>query len=389
MNISGFIKSLKEKRGGTPLTVGFSIAAFLILLVGISILFLAKSVDTLQVGQGYVFSVAWSPDGRLLASGSENGEVSIWDTREWNLLKTFQGHESSVTSIAWNPAGNRLASVGLDDKVRIWDLTTDEEVLVFTTYPNGASTEIIWSSNEDRLANLGWFRDGKIQIWDISTSAQISIFPSANGMITWSPDGSKLALSNPDGGVSIWDVSNPENIQFPSEQQYPSAWSLDGRLLASVDQFNTIHIWDSTGSQLLGSLYGHKMPVTGLAWSQDATKLASSSDENIIRIWDTVLMQPFLTLRVQSRMAIRSNRRDELMWSPNGTQLAAVGGLGVYETESAGLTSVVWVWDALTGQILNMIDNRVSISSIAWNPDGSILAISGADGIRMWNSTRP
>jgi len=194
--------------------------------------------------------MAWSPNGRMLASGSLDKSIKIWNVQTGQELQTLVGHSESVYSVAWAPDEQMLASGSDDRSIKIWNVQTGQE---FQTL-RGHSSHV--------------------------------------NSIAWSPDGQKLISSSHDSTIKIWDVRRGQELQTlmgHSASVYSVAWSPDGKMLASGSFDSTIKIWDARRSQEFQTLVGHYGRVYSVAWSPDGKMLASGSDDRTIRIWDPFL----------------------------------------------------------------------------------------------------
>ncbi|MBV7336044.1 hypothetical protein KFU94_48985 [Chloroflexi bacterium TSY] len=172
-------------------------------------------VNTLTEYTGHsdwVLSVVWSPDGRSLASGSDDNTIKLWDVESGETLQTLTGHSSSVRSVAWSPDGRSLASGSDDSSIKVWDVENGKTLQTLT-------------------GHSGWVRS-----------------------VVWSPDGRSLASGSDDSSIKVWDVERGETLQTltgHSSSVRSVAWSPDGRSLASGSSDNTIKVWDVESGETL------------------------------------------------------------------------------------------------------------------------------------------
>lgn len=277
-------------------------------------------------------ALAFSPDGRKLASGGEDTIIRVWDTSRGQELLSLEGHTDIVTSVTWSPDGQRLAS-GSDDKtIRIWDAATGAQVssplLGHTNFVLG----LAWSPDGKRLASGGW--DRQVIVWDAGGGAIVS---SADiGMdaisVAWSPDSTRLAVSST-GWVLVLDPNSGEELQRLSGEwgdSWDVAWSPDGQYLAAAGHDNNIHIWQADHWENERLLKGHTNTVTSIVWSPDNRRLASAAYDATARMWDVATgteLSPALTLRAGTGVLT-------IDWSRDGRRLAASG------------EGTIWIWDA-------------------------------------------
>ena len=336
---------------------------------------------TLPEHAAAINSVAWSPDGKNLASGSEDCTIKIWDAASGQHNRTLSGHRAGVKSIAWRPDGNRLASAGSDGEARIWDPASGKEIFCLQQ-PGGQARSVAWSPDGLRLA-VGTAADGgtprSVTVWDANTGRLVlDLKGRGESPVAWSSDGKRLATGTARAfECKIWDASSGEEVlalsgAFPGSQQPDSggfqalAWSPDGRRLAAGERRNTARVWDATtGRELLAMR--HAGPVTAVAWSPDGQCLVTASRGQWITLWNAATGQEILNIKGHpGSMA-------SVAWSPDGTRLA-----------SAGSDRNVRIWDAERGQGPRVIQGAAAVW-LAWSPTGDRLASTDASRLGIWD----
>ena len=246
-------------------------------------------VITLKGHTAYVESVAFSPDGMRVASGSWDKKIKIWDAKTGAEVITLKGHSGVVKSVAFSPDGMRVASGSSDKTIKIWDAKTGDEMITLKGHTEFVLS-VAFSPDGTRIVS-GSF-DDTIKIWDAKNGAEISTLKGHTGVVesvAFSPDGMRVASGSRDKKIKIWDAkTGAEVITLKGHTAYGEsvAFSPDGTRIASGGSDNTIKIWDAkTGDEMI-TLKGHTGMVAGVAFSPDGMRVASGSFDDTIKIWD-------------------------------------------------------------------------------------------------------
>lgn len=256
-----------------------------------------KLLHTLAGHANEVWSVAISPDGKTLASGSGDKTVKVWDLATGTLKSTLDGHSGSVNTIAFSPDGKTLASGSFDSTVKLWNLGTGQVSRTLSGHSSGVNA-LAFSPDGRMLASGGF--DSTVKLWDLQVGcagaqpcAAIHSFEGHSRRIqslAFSPDGRALASGSVDGSINLWDLNlgqlqrtflghldavNAVVITPDSETLVSGGGSVDG----------TIKLWNLATGQLLATVKGHSDSIHDLALSPDGATLASSSEDYTIKIW--------------------------------------------------------------------------------------------------------
>ena len=221
----------------------------------------------------FVSSVAFSPDGSLIASGSGDQTIRIYDARSGQHKTTLTGHTRYVSSVAFNLDGRTLASGSYDGTIRLWDVVTGEEKITLTGH-NSSVTSVAFSPDGKTLASSGGWRDKSVRLWDVSTGMHKNTFIHTDDLesVAFSPDGNTLAGGSRDG---------------------------------------TIFLWDPHTETLKRKLIGHTLSVSSLVFSPQGSTLASTSYDSTVLLWKSD--SPVETVQLSPKMEIPSLKSTALL----------------------------------------------------------------------------
>jgi Tol biopolymer transport system component len=293
-----------------------------------------------------VLSVAFSPDGKRLATVSFDGRanestVTVWDAATGEELLSLKGHPGLVESVAFSPDGRRLACAS-QKIVKVWDAASGEELLALPQTRSSTSS-VAFSPDGQRLAAASDYYD--IKVWDAASGREILTIkgqPSNKGQtfgvdcVAFSPDGKLLASASKDHTVTLWDPASGQRIRtWKSSGAKSVAFSPDGKRLASGGSDGIVKVWDAATGKVILTLRGHAKTVRSVAFSPDGKRLASAGKDLTVRVWDAATGQELLTFKGHSRSV------ESVAFSPDSKRLA-----------SASEDGSAKVWDAATGQEL-------------------------------------
>ena len=162
--------------------------------------------------QNWVRAIAFSPDSRLFASGSDDKKINLWDVEKWELVNCFEGHKDGINSIAFSPNGKILASSADDRTIRLWDVKTGQEIDCLQGHTSKSIESVAFSHDNQILASCSY--DKTVKLWDLTSETKpilcIHTFEGHTNKvrsISFSPDNNTLASSSEDGTIKFWDVS--------------------------------------------------------------------------------------------------------------------------------------------------------------------------------------
>ena len=272
-----------------------------------------------------VDSIAFSPDGRLLATGDRYNSANLWDAKTGAHRKTLFGHTDQVRKVAFSPDGSRMATASADGTASIWDPTTGR--MLFSL-----------------IAHKNLLRD-----------------------LAFSPDGNRLATASEDKTAKIW------NVAAHADAVFAVAFSPDGKRLATGSGDTTIKIWETGSRRLVATFFGHSNRVHRVAFSPDGNFLASASFDETARIWDLSTGKEAIRPLQYLDREHQYDKVYNVAYSLDGKWLA-----------TAGANHNAVVWNAATGSLLFAGRHDGQVSAVAFSPDGTRLAAAGEDGLKLW-----
>ena len=330
------------------------------------------SKSELAKAYSVIATVAFSPNGKFLATGHFVGHILLWDVTQTRLVRVFEGHQNNVWSIAFTPDGRYLASGSEDGSVRLWDVVTGQCDRVFAT-DGVCIRSIVISPQGDRLFAAG--DDGRIWVWELDTGNDIRIWtahPDPIWDIAISPNGKILASVSDDRTAKLWDTATGRCIRtFSGHTDWLRAveFSPDGELLATAGCDERIRIWQANTGRCIREIYPHTHAIFALAFLNGGQQLASGSSDRTICITQVSTGDRIATLRGHTSTIYG------LAVNPGETHFA-----------SGGDDPTIRLWDLRTKTCQKTIQAQMSwIASVAFSPDGETLVTGSADGaIRFW-----
>lgn len=292
---------------------------------------MGESLGVLVEHTHRVRSIAFSPDGCILASGSDDGIVRLWDVQRGQYIKMLQGHMDRVWSVAFSPDGHTLASGSNDSTIRLWEMAT-------------------YTHLDTLQGHSGW-------VWSVAFNAE----------------GTLLASGSEDHTVRLWELKSMQChwiLQDHTAGVRSVAFNAEGTLLASGSEDHTVRLWDIATGHCLHTLQGHLQGVWSVAFQHEGKFLASGGDDQTIRLWDVATRYNLRTLQGYTR------RIWSVAFSYDGNSLV-----------SGGEDHRIRLWKLPTGQFYKVLPDRThGVRKIVFSPDGRWLASGGEDQtVRLWS----
>jgi WD40 repeat protein len=331
--------------------------------------------------------VAFSADNQLLASGSVDGTIKLWDAKTGEEKYNLNGHTNHISAVVFLPSGI-LASGSHDGTVRFWDSKRGKEIKDKKIHAHGswiltlALSPRLPSSDGQLLASGS--ADRTIKIWDSGTGTEGSTLVGHSGWVrsvAFSPLPSitqMLASASDDETVRLWDVKAGREIRRMEGHEWgvnAVAFSHNGELLASASDDQTIRLWDTQTGNAMRKLEGHSNRILAVAFSTslfESQALVSVSLDKSMRLWNTDTGKETRKLEGHDRQI------NGIAFSPGGKVLASV---------SDDKTCRLWDME-LGGRPQTMEDHSGHVSQVVFSPNGEVVVSFSSEHstIRMWNS---
>jgi WD40 repeat protein/serine/threonine protein kinase len=339
-----------------------------------------KAAFTLTQHRNVVYGLAYSPDGARLATASWDGTVKVWDAALGRELLTFRGHDQQVNRVTFSPDGRWIASLS-GDKVLVWDAATGEVLQTFEAEDGWMHYGLAYSPDGQRVAVTA--HKPPVILWNVTTGRVAQVIEDATAIVknlAYSPDGRFLAGGGGDlvrrepGEVDLWEAGTGKlafRLRGHTDAVFCVTFSPDGRRLVSASQDHTAKIWDvDTGYEAL-TLRAHADTVRAVAFNQDGTRLATASADGTIKVWDATPWSDATPLQQIRSLAGHGAAVFGVAFYPDGRRLAAVCDNGTIRT-----------WDAEAGHELRTetLATGPQLYALAVSPDGSLLATATKEG---------
>jgi WD40 repeat protein len=349
--------------------------------------------------------VAFSPDGRYLASGGLERLVHLWTAATGDAVAAFRGHTGAVNDLTFSPDGRRLASASSDWTVKVWDVAAVPEAVVipgatrsiFSEYscnvafgPDSGQVASVFGG-EPSTGRSNVDRPTEIAVWDALTGQRLLGFPGPPKSVfgvAYSPDGKRLATAGSDRLVKVWDLAAGKELRsLEGHRDVVTCvvYSPDGRWLASAggpfQGPGELFLWDGLTGQQRHRLHGLPTTVLCLAFSPDSRLLASGARDGGVTLWDPATGEAVRTIKGHAR-PVRG-----LAFRPDGRRLASVSGMTMSVASSAREAGQVMVLDVATGEPVRTLTGHTDgVFGVAYSPDGKRLATGSDDGtIKLWD----
>jgi WD40 repeat protein/serine/threonine protein kinase len=338
-----------------------------------------------------VYGVAFSPDGtRIVTGGGEwnhSGVAKVWDARTGTPQMELTGHKGGVSGVAFSPDGTRVVTGSGDKTAKVWDARTGTPQMELTGHKGGV-TSVAFSPDGTRIVTGS--ADKTAKVWDAKTGTpELDLKEHALSVtsVAFSPDGTRIVTGSGDKTAKVWDArTGTQQLELKGHAGGPSgvAFSPDGTRIVTGGGINNkpgeAKVWDARNGALLLDLKGHTNEVTSVAFSPDGTRIVTGSFDKTAKVWDALTGTPQLELKAYTRDGSglsEPNMVQSVAFSPDGTRI--VTGSGDKKAR---------VWDARTGTPqLELKGHTNMVWSVAFSPDGTRIVTGSLDNTaKVWDA---
>jgi WD40 repeat protein/serine/threonine protein kinase len=336
---------------------------------------------------GPVRSVAFSPNGQLVASGSDDNAIRLWNIATGEISQVLRNHSGAVHSVAFSPNGKFVLSGGQekkDNQIRLWNLAGYQEVRVLhATVLAGQDEDAVLSArfSPDGRQIVTASRDRTASLWDVASGNRLRQFEEGHEFLATSavffPDGRRLATGAGDNSVRIWDVALGTQLQVlaPTGRLGTLAVSPDGNWIVTGSPGTDAKVWDShSGTQVGAPLAGHVAEVSAAAFSPGGDTLATGDDRGRIRLWRK--SAPGGSWALAHELRGHSRSITALRFTPDGQRLVSSSG-----DHTCGQ------WNVATGaeERTLVLKHPEYVTALDLSPDGTLALTACDDGVaRLW-----
>jgi WD40 repeat protein/serine/threonine protein kinase len=348
--------------------------------------------QTLRAHNSMVWCVAFSPDGKHIVFGSQDGMARVWDAERGREVLALKGHTSPVRGVALSPDGKRIVTgagdPGKPAEAKVWDAGMGKELLALNKGLVGEVWSVAFSPDGKRIATAAGGREGgpgQAKVWDAATGKELLDLKGHAILVrsvAFSPDGKRIVTGaghvhlSTLGEAKVWDAATGQellDLKGHTSGVHSVAFSPNGKRIVTgtgTPGRGEAKVWDATTGQELLTLKGHSDWLSGVAFSSDNRRIVTGSADNTVRVWDAETGQEMFALKGHSAYV------SSVAISPDGRRIV-----------SGSEDRTVRVWDGERGQRILPLKGQGGVRGVAISPDGKRIATCGDDQTtRVWDA---
>jgi WD40 repeat protein/serine/threonine protein kinase len=319
-------------------------------------------------------SVAFSPDGQRIVTGSEDNTAKVWEAASGRELLTLRGHTYAIRSVAFSPDGQRIVTGSDDQTAKVWDAASGRELLTVKGH-SSPIWSVAFSPDGQRIVTGS--SDTTAKVWKAASGTNLFTLRVHNSWIlsvAFSPDGQRIVTGSEDQIVKVWDAASGKELltlKGHGGRVLCVAFSPDGQRIVTGSGDNTAKVWEAASGTNLFTLKGHSSGINSVAFSPDGQRIVTGSEDQTAKIWEAANREELLTLRGHTNEII------SVAFSPDGQRIV---------TGSDDQTAKVW--EAASGtNLLTLKGHSDQVSSVAFSPDGQRIVTGSWDKTaKVWEA---
>lgn len=331
-----------------------------------------RELAVLRGHEGWVESVAITPDGRRIVSGSADKTVRIWETQTGRELAVLRGHDDWVSSVAITSDGKRIVSGSWDKTVRIWDTEASRELAVLRGHGNRV-TGVAISGDGRRVVSGSW--DKTVRLWEADTGREVAVLSGHEDWVTsvaMSSDGRRIVSGADDKTARVWEADGGRELAVLRGHDgwvWSVAMTPDGQRVVTGSWDKSVRLWEASTGRELAAFHGHEDLVTSVAATEDGSTIVSASDDKTVRVWESGAGHELPILRGHEDWV------ETVALTPDGNRIV-----------SGSWDKTVRVWESSTGRELSVLRGHEDwVNSVAITPDGQrVVSGSWDKTVRVW-----
>jgi WD40 repeat protein len=331
------------------------------------------ALKTLRGHLDAVKSVAFSPDGQRIVTGSEDHTAKVWDVASGRELLTLKGHRAEISSVAFSSDGQRIVTGSWDKTAKVWDAASGKELLTLKGH-----TDEVWSVafSPDGQRIVTGSGDNMAKVWEAASGATLlTLKRHSFGVrsVAFSPDGQRIVTGSDDQTAKVWEAASGKELltlKWPQPGTVASvAFSPDGQRIVTGSDDQTAKVWDAASGKELLTLRGHSGWIPSVAFSPDGQRIVTGGGDNMAKVWDAASGTNLLTLKGHS------SGINSVAFSPDGQRIVTGSG-----------DNMAKVWEAASSEdLLTLRGHSAQIDSVAFSPDSQrILTGSWDNTAKVW-----
>jgi WD40 repeat protein/tRNA A-37 threonylcarbamoyl transferase component Bud32 len=312
-----------------------------------------------------VYSVAFSPDGQRIVTGSGDQTAKVWEAASGRELLTLKGHSGGVFSVAFSPDGQRIVTASSDQTARVWEAASGRELLTLKGH-NAWVRSVAFCPDGQRIVTGSW--DQTAKVWEAASGRERLTLKGHSGLIlsvAFSPDGQRIVTGSFDQTARVWEAASGRELltlKGHSGLVYSVAFSPDGQRIVTGSWDETARVWEAASGRELLTLKGHAAPIWSAAFSPDGQRIVTGGWDETARVWEAASDRELLTFKGHNAWV------GSVAFAPDGQRMVTGSG-----------DQTAKVWEAASGrELLTLKGHTGYIWSVAFAPDGQRI-VTGSD----------